>query len=59
MRGHLEDAARDLQMAGLSPCESEREAVRRFGAPDEVAGAPGPRRASAAAAAPGVGRAGS
>lgn len=39
VRGHLEDAARDLQMAGLTPGESEREAVRRFGAPEEVAGA--------------------
>lgn len=39
VRGHLEDAARDLQMGGLSPSESEREAVRRFGSADEIAGA--------------------
>lgn len=38
VRGHLEDAARDLQMRGLTPHESEREAVRRFGAPEEIAG---------------------
>lgn len=39
VQGHLEDAARDLQMAGLSPYESEREAIRRFGTPDEISGA--------------------
>lgn len=39
VRAHLEDAARDLQMSGLDPRESEREAVRRFGPPDEIAAA--------------------
>lgn len=37
VRGHLEDAARDLQMAGLGPRESELEAIRRFGPPDDIA----------------------
>ncbi len=36
LRGHLEDAANDLQMRGLDPAESAREAVRRFGPPDEL-----------------------
>lgn len=44
VRGHLEDAARDLQMAGLSPLESELEAVRRFGLPEEIAAALAPMR---------------
>src|SRR5581483_9115523 len=44
VRGHLEDAARDLQMAGLPPCESEHEAVRRFGLPEEIAAALAPAR---------------
>src|SRR5579875_3924109 len=39
VRGHLEDAARDLQMGGLAPGESEREAIRRFGPADEIASA--------------------
>ena len=37
VRAHLEDSARDLQMAGLAPLESEREAVRRCGPPDQIA----------------------
>jgi hypothetical protein len=39
VRGHLEDAARDLQMAGLAPDASEHEAIRRFGAAEEIAAA--------------------
>jgi anti-sigma factor RsiW len=39
VQGHLEDAARDLQMGGLSPSESEHEAIRRFGPADEIADA--------------------
>ena len=39
VRGHLEDAAHELQMAGFSRADSEREAVRRFGEPDEIAAA--------------------
>ena len=46
VRAHLEDAARDLQMAGLSPRESEREAVRRFGLPEEIAAALAPVRSA-------------
>ncbi len=37
LRAHLEDAACELQLRGIDPCESEREAVRRFGASDDVA----------------------
>lgn len=37
VRAHLEDAAHDLQMAGMTPPNSERKAIRRFGAPAEVA----------------------
>ncbi len=37
LRAHLEDASRDLQLRGVDPRESEREAVRRFGASDDVA----------------------
>ncbi len=37
VRSHLEEAARDLQLAGISPGESERRAVGRFGPPDEIA----------------------
>ena len=37
LRAHLEDAARELQLRGVDPRESEREAVRRFGASDDVA----------------------
>ncbi len=36
LRGHLEDAANDLQMGGLNPAESAREAMRRFGPPDDI-----------------------
>lgn len=39
VRGHLEDAAHELQMAGFNRADSEREAVRRFGEPDEIAAA--------------------
>jgi hypothetical protein len=39
VRAHLEDAARDLQMAGLAPQESEREAVRRCGPPEQIVAA--------------------
>ncbi len=37
LRAHLEDAACELQLRGIEPRESEREAVRRFGASDDVA----------------------
>lgn len=37
VRAHLEDAAHDLQMAGVALLESEREAVRRCGPPEEIA----------------------
>jgi len=37
VRAHLEDAVRDLRLAGLPAAASEREAVRRFGAPAEIA----------------------
>ncbi len=36
VRAHLEDAARDLQMAGLTPQDSEREALRRCGPPEQI-----------------------
>jgi hypothetical protein len=37
LRAHLEDAAHDLERAGVAPDESEREAIRRLGSPEEVA----------------------
>lgn len=39
VRAHLEDAARDLQMAGLTPQDSEREALRRCGPPEQIVAA--------------------
>ena len=37
LRGHLEDAAYDLQLAGMRPEESEQEAIRRVGQVEVVA----------------------
>lgn len=39
LRAHLEDTAGGLQLAGLEPGASEREAVRRCGTPDAIAAA--------------------
>jgi hypothetical protein len=39
LRGHLEDAALDLQLAGMPRQDSEREAMRRLGSPDLIAAA--------------------
>ncbi len=36
VRGHLEDAARDLQLAGWNVVASEEEAVRRCGRPEDI-----------------------
>jgi hypothetical protein len=36
LRGHLEDAARDLQLAGWNVDASEAEAVRQCGRPEEI-----------------------
>lgn len=37
LRAHLEDAMGDLQLSGLAPDASAREAVRRCGPPAEIA----------------------
>ncbi|HXT35130.1 MAG TPA: permease prefix domain 1-containing protein [Chloroflexota bacterium] len=39
LRGHLEDTAQELQLAGMNPRESEREAMRRLGSPEVIAAA--------------------
>jgi len=37
LRGHLEDAAQELQLSGMRRQESEREAMRRLGCPEVIA----------------------
>jgi len=39
LRAHLEDAATDLQLRGLDPSASRREALRRFGQPEDIGAA--------------------
>ncbi|MGH2347588.1 MAG: permease prefix domain 1-containing protein [Chloroflexota bacterium] len=39
LRGHLEDAAHDLQLAGMHREAGEREAIRRLGSPEVIAAA--------------------
>jgi hypothetical protein len=39
LRGHLEDAAYDLQLAGMRREASEQEAMRRLGRPELIAAA--------------------
>ncbi|HVC82343.1 MAG TPA: permease prefix domain 1-containing protein [Chloroflexota bacterium] len=39
LRGHLEDAAQELQLAGMNSLDSEREAMRRLGSPKVIAAA--------------------
>ena len=56
LRAHLEDTAGDLQLAGLAPGASEREAVRRCGAPDVVARAITDERKAGGSAWPRQGR---
>jgi len=39
LRAHLEDAANDLQLRGLDPSVSRREALRRCGQPEDIGAA--------------------
>ncbi len=39
LRSHLEDCAYNLRLQGLSPLQSEQEALRRFGEPDDLVSA--------------------